>query len=71
MEERLTPGHVGDYYIVDEFPGWSVCTNQVTVNTNVRIDLGGTPSGAHTNEMVVDTIQYDSKLVYEFAFRGC
>ena len=61
----------GDFYVVDQFPGWSVCTNAVTVNSNTRIDLQGTPSPNITSELVVDTVQYDTHMEFEFAVRPC
>ena len=62
---------VNEFDVVDRFPGWSVCTKAVTVNANTRIDLHGTPSPGVTSELVVDTIQYDTALVFSFAVRQC
>jgi hypothetical protein len=64
-------GDKGDYYLVDQFPGWSTCTDQVTVTTTARVDIRGNPSGTYTSEMIVDTLQYDTRVVFYFGLLPC
>lgn len=61
-------GEVDDFWIVDDFNGWSVCSDQVTVNAITRIRLNGEASGDYYNELVVDTVKYGSKTTVKFWF---
>ncbi|UQA58562.1 DUF4360 domain-containing protein [Polyangium aurulentum] len=69
---NLARGLQDSFHVVDSFPGWSVCANQVTVATTTRIDLHGTTLPNETNEMVVDATQYEGTgVVYTFSYRPC
>jgi hypothetical protein len=59
----------GDFNQLDEFPGWSSCSNQVTASLTSRLTLRGTPN--RYSEMVMDREHIQTKMIYYFGFAPC
>lgn len=71
--DELEPGYQGDYRIVDELPGWSEPTNQVTVMIAARIDLQA-PRGfepTRRSKMTVELPAFPADLVDLFEVAAC
>jgi hypothetical protein len=59
----------GDFNKLDEFPGWSSCTREVTASLTSRMALRGTPR--RYSEMVMDREHFQTKTIWYFGYRRC
>ncbi|UQA58563.1 DUF4360 domain-containing protein [Polyangium aurulentum] len=68
---RFDPGERDSFRLVDDVPWATACTTQETVLMNARLDLSGNASPGRVNELALDALQRNTRVVFYFDLKPC
>lgn len=70
-KKTFPPGYSDNFYLVDNFTGWSACQDTIEAKLDTRILISGTASGNYYNEMIMDMAQHGTKIKVWFKTAPC